>query len=553
MKNTFTTLGIFAVLLLTLGVISAATLNGVTLTTDITSLSNVSPGETYAIVATVTNNNGTDLYMDFGVSGWTWNITKEEILDGETRTFAGTLTIPSSGNKNAILNLYETSVSSELFDISELITLSYSSTSTANTLCELEGYDEDGDLEISDFDINIDGEGSDDEWQYLDNIEVAVEIENTNNDDDIDDVEIEIRILDNKIENGGNDVTNDFDFDDEILTGIGKLRDGDEEVETFLIEELPADLDDGTYYMYIMAYEDGNKAEQCVSESSKLDDDFFFKFTVESVDYDESVVARGTDLPLQLDTHCGQQNLEISIPVYNLGSDEEEKVLVSIHNTELQIDDSMVIDDLDNGDKEVLTFFVDIPSQLTQEKYNLDISVYFDWDSDEDDDNFISYDEETSESIRLNILGCKAPAPTIAANLGSTTELEEELVIKATIKNNGELNDFIITPTGFETWAELISVEPGTLSIASGNSEEVIITLLPKQSGSRTFRIETLVDGENYVQPISVNIKGKPSILSGLGLSDAMLYLIAGIIVLLVLIFLVLIIKIVRKPNKREF
>jgi len=551
-KNTFATLGIFTVLLLTLGLISAATSNGVTLTVNNTALTGVSPGETYTFLATVENQNGTDLYMDFGVSGWSWNTSGETIAIGVTKTFEGTLTIPSSGNKNVILNLYDDSNhSQELFDISELISLSY--TTTSNTLCELEGYDEDGDLEISDFDINIDGEGSDDEWQYLDNIEIVVEIENTNNDDDIDDVEVMIMILDNEMDNGGNDVTNDFDIDDETLTSIGKLRDGDEETVTFLIDELPADLDDGTYYMYIMAYEDGNEEEQCVSESSKLDDDFYFKFTVESVDYDESVVARGTELQLQIDTYCNQQNLEVQIPVYNLGSDEEEKVLVNVRNSELGIDEYTVIDDLDNGDKEVVSFFVDIPSQLIKEKYNLDISVYFDWDSDEDDEEFLSYDEETSASIRLNILGCEAPAPTITANLGSTTEAGKELIIKATIKNNGQLNDFIVTPTGFETWADLISVEPRTLSIASGNSQEVTITLLPKQSGARTFRIETMVDGENYVQPVSVNIKSKPSVLSGLGLSDAMLYLIVGITALLILIFLVLIIKIVRKPSKREF
>ncbi|MCD4770859.1 putative S-layer protein [archaeon] len=563
-KNTFATLGIFAVLVLTLGLISAVEYNP-------TSLSQTAEqGTTATMTFTIYNShtaNLTDISMETEdlVSGSdTISVSNINILNlpseieqgANSSTVTLEVTIPTSqatGTYEGELDLFGTltaNASRGKLNVTLIVT---TTSSTANTLCELEGYDEDGDLEISDFDINVDGEGSDDEWQYLDKIEIVVEIENTDNDDDIDDVEVMIMILDNEINNGGNDVTNDFDIDDEIITSIGKLRDGDEETVTFLIDELPADLDDGTYYMYIMAYEDGNEDEQCVSESNKLDDDYYFKFTVESVDYDESVVARGAELQLQIDTYCDQQNLEIQIPVYNLGSDEEEKVLVNIYNSELGINEYTVIDDLDNGDKEVVTFFIDIPSQLTKEKYNLDISVYFDWDSDEDDDEILSYDEETSATIRLNIIGCKAPVPTITANLGSTAEVGKELIIKATIKNNGQLNDFIIAPTGFETWADLVSVEPGTLSIASGNSQEVTITLLPKQSGAQTFKIETMVDGESYIQPVSVNVKGKPGIFDELGLSDTMLYLIIGITALLILIFLVLIIKIVRKPSKREF
>ena len=547
-KNTFATLGVFAVLLLSFGITSAADFQVEIIEGQLIG----EAGDIISFTVNLTSNETGEVYVNWTTTG-SGIITSLAPADNYTigdYTVSGfALTIPSSGTSETIeAHVHNASTLEELYVVSESVIFQ-----VANTLCGLEGYDEDGDLEISDFDINVDGEGSDDEWQYLDKIEIVVEIENTDNDDDIDDVEVEIRILDNEIDNGGNDVTNDFDFDDEILTSIGKLRDGDEESVTFLIEELPADLDDGTYYMYIMAYEDGNEDEQCVSESSKLDDDLYFKFSVESVDYDESVVTRGTELALQIDTYCDQQNLEIQIPVYNLGSDEEEKVLVNIYNSELGINEYAVIDDLDNGDKEVVTFFVDIPSQLTKEKYSLDISVYFDWDSDEDDDEVLSYDEETSATIRLNILGCKAPVPTITANLESTAEVGKELIIKTTITNNGQLNNFVIAPTGFEAWADLVSVEPGTLSIASGNSQEVTITLLPKQSGAQTFKIETMVNGEIFAQPVSVNVKGKPSIFDGLGISDTMLYLIIGITALLILIFLVLIVKIVRKPSKREF
>ena len=127
-----------------------------------------------------------------------------------------------------------------------------------------------------------------------------------------------IVILDNKIENGGNDVTDDFEFNDEVLTGIGKLKDGEKEEVTFLINELPSDLDDGTYYMYIMAYEDGNEEEQCESKSTRIDNNaHYFEFVVESVDDDEAVIAKKESFATSINTYCGQENVEISIPIYN--------------------------------------------------------------------------------------------------------------------------------------------------------------------------------------------------------------------------------------------
>ena len=110
---------------------------------------------------------------------------------------------------------------------------------------------------------------------------------------------------------------------------------------------------------------------------------------------------------------------------------------------------------------------------------------------------------------------------------------------------------------GFETWAELVSVTPQTTTIASGNTQEVIITLSPKQAGPQTFKINVASGGEIYNQPVSVKIAEAPGVFSSLGsslgLSNTMLYLVAGIVGLLVLIFFVLIIKVARRPTRADF
>jgi len=424
--------------------------------------------------------------------------------------------------------------------------------STSTTFCELETYTDQGDLEISDFDINNFGKGDDEEWQYLDEIEIKIEIENTNDDDDVDDVEVEIRIFDDKIENGGNDITNDFDLKDEISDDIGTLKDGDEETLTFTINKVSPDLDDGTYYLYLMAYEDGNKENQCISESSKLDDDYYFQFSIESVDDDEAVVARDVGLDSIIDTYCDQKNLEISIPIYNLGDNDEEKVLVNIYNSEMEINEYVVINDLDSGDDETAVFIIDIPSSLSKDKYDLDITIYFDWDDDENEENIFAYDEDTSDEIvRLNILGCAGLEPSINANLESAAEVGTNLVVKALVTNNGNDNDFAISVSNFESWADLVSVSPQTTSIDEGEFAEVTITFKPKIAGAQSFKINTIADGESYDQSVSVNIAEKPGIFSGM--SDIVTYTIIGIIAVLVLIFLVLIAKISRRPAKPQF
>ncbi len=569
-KNVFATLGILVVLLLGFGLISAysSTQDGIQVGTTQELPNPVSPGSTYIVKVNVTNNNGTAIELSWSDTSATSGITatvpaNDTLADATSKEYSLTYSIPANftGTVDHKVNLgaYVSSVKIAGFLPYSRANYSNGSTSTTpstkDTLCELEGYSEKGRLEISDFDVNNKGDGKDDEWQYLDVVEVKVEVGNTGS-DDVEDVEVMIAIYDDKIENGGNDVTNDFDVEDEILTDIGKLKDDDQESVIFTINEVSSDLDDGTYYMYIMTYEDGNEAAQCNSEVDS--GDFYFAFTVESVDYEDSIVVKGSEFKTQMDTYCDQQNLEIAIPIYNLGDDEEERVLVNLYNSELKIDEYMVVENLDNGDKEIVTFFVDIPSDLAKEKYNLDVIVSFDWDDDEDDNNPLSYDEEnTDSSIRLNILGCKAKVPSIGASLESATEVGKNLIIKTTITNNGKVNDFVVTPMGFETWAELVSVTPQTTTIASGNTQEVIITLSPKQAGPQTFKINVASGGETYNQPVSVKIAEAPGVFSSLGsslgLSNTMLYLVAGIVGLLVLIFFVLIIKVARRPTRADF
>jgi hypothetical protein len=552
-KAIFATLGILAVLLLSLGISSAAdSENNFTISITGAGSSSSNPligavGDSIHFTVKFVNNN--TIYPKVNLS-WSGSDISSGTKDnvGDTTTFTPTIKI-GSGHSHAL----KVEIKNSTGDVITTLTRSVYYTSLKNdTLCKLEGNGEKGDLEITDFDVNNKGAGKDDEWQYLDELEITVDVKNTNHDDSLRDIEVKIVILDNKMEEGGNDVTNDFDIKDEVITTIGKLKHRDKESVVFKIDELPSDLDDGTYYAYVMAYEDGNEDNQCASKSSKLDSDKYFKFTVESVDYEDSIIAKPSNQE-QINTYCGQKNLEISIPIYNLGSDREDKVLVNLYNSELKIDEYVIIEDLKDGDKELATFNINIPTKLTKEKYKLETIVSFDWDDDKEENDPLSYDEETTDkSIVLNILGCKAVAPSITATLESKKQIGENLIIKTTIKNNGNEQEFLVAPTGYDTWADLVSVTPGKSTIASGSTQEVIIILTPKKAGPQTFTIQTIANGETYNQPISVKIAEKPGMFQ-FEMINTTLYLLAGIAVLLILIFLVIIIKLSKRSRKADF
>ena len=593
-RNTFALFGILTVLLLGIGMVFAASgsviENGITLTVNETALTNVTTGEVYAFEVTVENANGTDYNVSFGTSGWNWDKSGVTVANGSTETFVGTLTIGTTQSKSVIAKFYDMSNSSQmLFDVSKSVSLSYYEptpeptqgcttvgdgnytdadvhnesfctgippTQSSDTWC---GEDftngEIGDLRIIDVDVTNNGQGDDDLWGYLDDIEIEITIENTNDDESIDDVIVEIEIRDS-----GNNVytKKDFNIDDD-KEDVGKIgKDGDEESVIFTIDELPTDLDEGTYKIYVRAYEDNHGDEQCSSKSDDLEnddnDETYFEFEIEATQDSTVIVSNNLD---NIQAYCGEKNVEVTFKVHNIGSDKEEKVLVNLYNSALGISEYKVIDDLKDGGSKEITFFVDIPEELAREYMEFDIFTFYDYDDDDDELEIYAYDEGSSNegddfAIGLQITSCAAPAPSVNANLDSSAEVGEELVIKALITNSGKDNSFAISASGFELWADLISVTPQTTSINEDEFVEVTVVLKPHTAGTQSFTIDTIVDGESHSQAISVKIDEKSD--EGLfGMNKNMTYIFIGIIALVILIFLVLIAKISRKSEKPQF
>ncbi len=559
-KKAFAFLGIFAVLLMSLGFTSAATtLNDVSINFNQTTLDDVVTGEEYSIEITIENNNATDYNITLSNNYWDFSPASIDVSGNTNGSFVGTYTIRDVGSTTVTATIYDISDPNTNFTIARTLTTNHASTSnttndtntsTTEYFCELDNFGtETGHLEISEVEVTNNGAGDDEEWEYLDEIVIEVTVENTD-DENINDVMVEIMIKDSD----GNTVTKkDLDLSDDE-EDLGRINDDDEETATFKIDELPIDLEEGDYKLYVRAYEDGNEDNECVSESEDFTntDETYFEFEIKSSEDSTVIVKR--EIP-NVKASCGDKNAEVRFMVYNTGSDDEDTVLVTLESSRLGIYEKTVIDNLRDGKGKEVVFYITIPEEVEKTYEKLEIYTYYDYDDDEDEDDEDAYGESSEDegddfSMLLEIISCQATEPTVTANLESKTELGEDLVIKAKIKNEGSDNNFIISASGYEAWANLVSINPQTASIDAGEYQEVIITLSPTQAGAQSFTIDTVVDGITNKQTVSVNIAD-----SGLfGLTNNLVaYTIIGIVALLVLIFLVLILRISKGKTAAQF
>jgi len=398
-------------------------------------------------------------------------------------------------------------------------------------------------FQISDFNIDNLGNGGDDEWNYLDEIVIEVDVENTHNDDSVKDVQVEIIILNSN----GVDVTGDFDLDDEKID-LGRIKSDDVEVATFQIDKLKVgDLDEGTYRAYFKAYSDEDGEENKCVQDVDYDNEEYFEFSIDNEDLEDNFLVDESE---DVFASCGEGDVRVSFDVWNLG-DKEDKILVNLYGSALGVDEYSVIDDLRNGKEESVSFSFDMPDYASKEYYNLEVLMYYDYDKDDGEEfEESAYGEEVEDNfnIVLRILDCKAPEPTVSG-VDTTDEVKigDEISFTVDVKNNApDRQNIIVTVENVDSWAELISVEPGIVTLDGGKSETVTVILKPTEEGKHTFNIKTQLGVDSYSQAVSVEVPSKWAIKEYFT-KDYLAYWVAIALVVLILIVLISIIAVMRR------
>ena len=325
--------------------------------------------------------------------------------------------------------------------------------------------------------------------------------------------------------------------------------DEDDEHKVKFVFRVPADFDDGNYKLAVKAYSDdfGEDVECADTHNTDLSGDFYESISIDREDDEEKSIIVD-DIEMDDQFTCGQ-SVYGEFTVFNIGERDEEKVKITMKNSELGLDKVFeILSDLDSGDEETESFTFEIPEGIENKNYVIRFETYFDYDDGD-------YDEMSKDPFdkTIQLIGCDEPEPEesvlITAELDSDEVIAgEEFIVTSTITNLGsETSTFAINVTGFEDWAEMVSLSDEVAILDSGDNKEVTITLKVKEDaeGSQTFVIETNSNGNLEVQQVEVNVtesKGAFSGLSSILKNSGMLWLIG--IINVVLIFLIILVAV---------
>lgn len=410
-----------------------------------------------------------------------------------------------------------------------------------------------GNLDIRDISIDNQGEGKDNEWQILDTIEIEVEVENNGN-EDVKDVFVELGLFDGD----GNDVTSDIDFDnsDEEQIDVGRLNEDDKETAVFTFK-VPADFEDGNYKLAIKAYSDDlGEDTECTDTSSDLSDTIFEKISVDRESDSEKFISFQNVVLTPSQATCGEI-ITLTADVYNIGDEDQDQVKVSLISSELGINQFVEIrNDLDQGDKETVTFEFQVPNNLANTNYYLNLLADYDYNNG----NYRETSDEPTKVGGLLISGCSGGGvvtgniASINAVLDSEAVAGEELVVRASITSlKDETTTFVISALDYEDWSTLSDISERIITLDAGESQDVTLkfNVDADVSGEKSFLIEVRAGDQVQTREVAVNISGGTTGgitgFAALGEGNSLIWVIGIINVVLIVLIIVVAVRISRR------
>ncbi len=393
--------------------------------------------------------------------------------------------------------------------ISETETLTFN---FINGFCK---YGEVGKLEITELkDKEVDNEDSW-IWAPFDNVGFSVEVYNGL--EDKEKVKIKYELHDS---NGKK-----VDFGEEDDEQSVSIDDGDSEKVTFSIK-VPTDIDDGDYDLYIKAYLSSNEEEGCIDKSSEFEQTYYQRVRIEREE-DRAVIVDKNTIEIPDFVQCGDI-FTISPKIYNIGVEDEDKVKVALYNKELGVDLSDEVNDLQEGESATVNFNFKVPENAQEKTYAFNLLTFYEYDEDDDeyDSNSRSdLDEDFDFSLKVNCVKETQQSALITADLESSAIAGEQLLVKGTIKNTGEVETvYSLSVTGYSSWATLENVNPSTITLNAGESEDFDVSLNINEDveEKQFFTITASYNGKSTEQKVSVITEANPAVsgITGAVISD---------------------------------
>ncbi|MCX8159024.1 MAG: putative S-layer protein [Candidatus Pacearchaeota archaeon] len=449
------------------------------------------------------------------------------------------ITVSSTTNFSSLgLGEHSTTITAKDLSTSAQATYSYT---ISNDFCK-SGNTNASSITIDEIDDVSSGTEDDWEWKPLDKIKIEVEIENQL--DEEEDFVIVLGIYDTQKKKF-------VEIDDEeyLEEEISLEESGEKDSGKVTFEfEVPTEMEKSSerYVLFVKAYVDGKESSICNSGAgNKFDSSVNQYIKINKKKHD--VIIRDISAP---SVAVAGETITITGKAYNIGSNDEDEVKISLKNTKLGISGESSSFELEAGDSESFEITFTIPSNAESGTYTFSLDSHFYYDDKKE-----TY-RETSEQtwkVDVKVIGKTTPSiqtqskiAVISAYLDSNAIAGEEMTIKATITNIlSNKTTFSISARGYNSWAKLNSISPETLTLNAGESKEITLTLTPNSnsSGEQSFFIDVSANGKTESKELALTIE-ESSLVSKIRNSfqnNSMVWII-GIINLILLILIILVI-----------
>jgi len=361
-----------------------------------------------------------------------------------------------------------------------------------------------GSLVVSIEDVSVDsGFGDDDNFWYLyDEITTEIKVENAG-DWDMQDLEVSVALY----TTDGKKI-----FEDKKIKKIDVDSDDEQTITyTFRLDENIDDFEGKDAVLYVKAQgkiDDSDSAYDnnatCDEESLQVDVRTGEDFVIVT-----NYIINGAEVTSDFNdsVNCGSK-VSMQIEVTNIGDAKQDETYLTVYNKALGIDKKIAVGDIKAFGSETVNFEFILPKNIDEKYYELEFEVY-----DDSDDIFTNAEDETALSKLLIKVegGCQISDPSISAKLDSEARAGKELIVKTTVTNTEDKAvSFLVSASGFNSWATLKEVSESTFVLGPGQSKDVSLVFDVNKGieGAQTFSIDVLSNNEfTMKQSVAIEIE----------------------------------------------
>lgn len=318
----------------------------------------------------------------------------------------------------------------------------------------------------------------DESYSPLDSFDVEIKVKNSNT-EKTKYAQVEAALF---YENG---IVSDTEVEEKL-----KIAKNDYETITFTIK-IPVDIQDGTHYLYVKAYDNDNK-DNCQQRKVEI-----------SIGKESNQV-----IPIEVVLEPQKVNcssaFKITGKLANIGSNDEDKVKV-VFNDGFGNEQQKVFSSLKEGRKtSMFSFESTVAQDAAEGSHEVSLDVYYDYD-----DVNGNYDQSEGFNYNLAVEGnCYKEEKGFSLNVQPTAYVSKETDVIAVIENTGNINStFKVTANA--NWAVIDSISPNEFSLDAGQSKSIAIKLTPNSGTTPGVHFITLnvnYAGKSESKTISVNV-----------------------------------------------